>query len=173
MFAKMKNDSTYLDRNHYYLADRSGKKIDHTKLDFDAMTIRTFTYYVVQSPGPHNALGRVKFMFPNKHAIYLHDTPSKSLFDRSSRAFSHGCIRVQNPLKLAEILLDDEEKYSMDKIEEIIAEGELTNVSLKTPKKIMLAYLTVGINDDGVLTFHEDVYNRDLSLYMALIAAPK
>ncbi len=173
MFDKMKKDQTYLDRNHYYLADRSGNKIDHSQIDWEAMTIRTFNYYVVQEPGPHNALGRVKFMFPNKYAIYLHDTPSRSLFDRSSRAFSHGCIRVQDPLRLAEILLDDQENYSLEKIEEIIKEGELTNVSLKTPKKILLAYLTVGINSSGQLTYHEDVYSRDPDLYQALIAAPK
>ena len=112
-------------------------------------------------------------MFPNKYAIYLHDTPSRSLFDRSSRAFSHGCIRVQDPLRLAEILLDDQENYSLEKIEEIIKEGELTNVSLKTPKKILLAYLTVAINSSGELTYHEDVYSRDQALYQALNASAK
>lgn len=170
LFDRIKKDPSYLTRNHYYLADKTGKKIDHTKLDWENMTIRTFTYWVVQEPGPFNALGRVKFMFPNKYAIYLHDTPSKSLFSRSSRAFSHGCIRVQNPLDLAEILLDDNEKYSMEKIEEIIKDGKTTNISLKIPKKILLAYLTVGITDSGKLTWHEDIYNRDDQLYEALLA---
>ena len=172
MFSRIKKDPSYLTRNHYYLKDGAGNKIDHNELDWENMTIKTFSYWVVQEPGPFNALGRVKFMFPNKYAIYLHDTPSKALFSRSSRAFSHGCIRVQNPLDLAEILLDDDENYSMEKIEEIIKEGKTKNISLNTPKKILLAYLTVGVNSSGELTWHEDVYNRDDQLHEALLAEP-
>lgn len=170
LFARIKADPQYLATHHYYLADRTGKKIDYGSIDWENMTVSKFNYYVVQSPGPHNALGRVKFMFPNKYSIYLHDTPSRSLFTRSSRAFSHGCIRVQHPLKLAEILLDSDQ-FDQESIADIIAKGETTSVSLPEPKKILLAYLTVFPSLDGHIIFYDDVYNRDAAVFEALKAS--
>lgn len=163
MFTRMKNDPTYLQRNNYYLVDQSGTRVDETSIDWPNMTLSKFNYYVVQSPGPRNALGRVKFIFPNQFAIYLHDTPSKSLFSRASRAFSHGCIRVKDPLTFAEILLSDQDGYSMEDINGIIEDGETKTVFLKQSLKVVLVYLTVAANPEGELTYHPDIYERDKS----------
>ncbi len=123
-------------------------------------------YRVVQKPGPTNALGRVKFMFPNRHAIYLHDTPSRWLFARSSRKLSHGCVRVQDPLKLAELLLGDS-GWSRSKVDQVIANSRTRYVNLEQPLPVLLYYLTARANDTGAVYFRRDIYDRDEALRKA------
>jgi murein L,D-transpeptidase YcbB/YkuD len=128
-----------------------------------------FPYTVVQTPGDHNALGRVKFMFPNEHAVYLHDTPSKHLFDKADRAFSHGCIRVQNPMKLAEILLADSLNWNAQKLMDAVATNKTQTVMLKNRIDIMLMYWTAGIDPaSGAVKFYRDIYKRDKKVLEAL-----
>ncbi|NEX22844.1 L,D-transpeptidase family protein [Thiorhodococcus mannitoliphagus] len=120
-------------------------------------------YRVVQKPGPRNALGQVKFMFPNRHAVYLHDTPSRGLFGRSSRALSHGCVRVQNPVKLAELLLG-ESGWSSSRIQSTIKGARTRYVNLDDHLPVLLYYLTARANENGGVYFRKDIYGRDPAL---------
>ncbi|WP_242482142.1 L,D-transpeptidase family protein [Thiocystis violacea] len=120
-------------------------------------------YRVVQKPGPGNALGRVKFMFPNRHAVYLHDTSSRGLFSRSSRALSHGCVRVQNPYKLAELLLGDK-SWDRSKIERVVGNNQTRYVNLEEELPVLLYYLTARANQQGTVSFRRDIYGRDAAL---------
>lgn len=168
MFPRFSQDPSYLARNNYQLMSAGGKRVDPESLNWDTLTQRSFPYTLVQMPGENNALGRVKFMFPNQHAIYLHDTPHKSLFVKAQRAFSHGCIRVKDPLKLAELLLKDQASWDRSKINATVNSGKLTNISLKKPIDVFLMYWTVQPDAEGRLGFVPDIYGRDLALIAAL-----
>jgi murein L,D-transpeptidase YcbB/YkuD len=124
-------------------------------------------YRLVQQPGPRNALGQVKFMFPNGHAIYLHDTPSRHLFSRSSRSYSHGCVRVHEPLTLAEQLLA-KQNWDMAAIKRVVSSGRTRYVNLEEHLPVLLYYLTARADDQGRVGFRPDVYNRDARLLAAL-----
>jgi murein L,D-transpeptidase YcbB/YkuD len=116
---------------------------------------------VRQKPGPKNSLGLVKFLFPNSNNIYLHDSPSKSLFDRSSRAFSHGCIRVAKPAELAKMILEDDKNWTPEKIDKAMQAGEESWHTLKNKIPVYIGYFTAWVDDEDVIHFYEDVYNRD------------
>ena len=116
---------------------------------------------VRQKPGPRNSLGLVKFLFPNSHNIYLHDTPSKSLFDEPSRAFSHGCIRVSEPVKLAKFLLEDDPAWDDENIHKAIHADKEQSVTLKDPVPVFIAYFTAFVDRAGRINFRKDIYNRD------------
>ncbi|MGE3875726.1 MAG: L,D-transpeptidase family protein, partial [Parvibaculaceae bacterium] len=117
-----------------------------------------------------NALGKVKFMFPNRFNVYLHDTPAKSLFDRDLRIFSHGCMRVQNPLDLAALLLAGE-GWTRERIDATIAAGGQRIITLKTRIPVHVTYLTAWVNKDGAVNFRRDPYNRDAELAAVLTGA--
>lgn len=161
LFGKMKADPSFISKNNYSLLDGVGNTIDPLNLKWDSLTFKDFKFTVVQNPGPGNAMGVVKFMFPNEYSIYLHDTPSKSLFSKSARAFSNGCIRVKDPLILAQILLNDENRYNADKIREIVDSKITKTVFLKEPVTILLVYFTVDSDQWGNFVFYEDIYRRD------------
>lgn len=116
---------------------------------------------VRQKPGGKNSLGLIKFLFPNSNSIYLHDTPSKSLFSRRDRAFSHGCIRIEKPKELAEILLKDDPKWTSEKIDEAMNGGKEIWKTLKNPIPVYIGYFTAWVDTEGVLHFYKDVYQRD------------
>lgn len=142
---------------------------DQTEVDpwsVNWASLNRMPYQLRQDPGPSNALGRIKFMFPNKHAIYIHDTPSKNLFERDSRFFSHGCMRVQDPQALAEVLLG-EQGWTLDRIRAQIDSGERKVVNLKTKIPVHITYLTAWVNKDGTVHFRNDVYERDPQLAAA------
>jgi murein L,D-transpeptidase YcbB/YkuD len=124
---------------------------------------------VRQKPGPRNALGEVKFMFPNRHAIYLHDTPQKSLFNSDSRAYSHGCVRVQNPRDLATHILG----WSEQKVAATIASGNHTPVKMSKKLPVHLTYFTAWTDENGNLSYFQDIYKRDRYLAKALDAEKK
>ena len=124
-------------------------------------------YRIVQPAGPSNALGRVKFMFPNGHAIYLHDTPSRHLFSRSERAYSHGCIRVKDPLTLAQQVLN-KPNWDEGAINSVVSRGKTRYVHLDDHLPVLLYYLTAVADDQGRVGFRRDVYNRDKPLFAAL-----
>ena len=121
-----------------------------------------------QQPGPSNALGRIKVMFPNEHMVYLHDTPSKSLFDRSERTFSSGCIRVEKIEQLVELLLDNPQRCDRTAIDAAVNSLLTRNVSLPTPVPIYLVYWTVEVEADGAIHFKHDPYDQDPRLIEAL-----
>lgn len=134
------------------------KEIAQQDMDWDAIGPRRLPYRFRQDPGPRNALGRVKFMFPNRYDVYLHDTPARDLFSRDIRTFSHGCIRVENPLALAAHLLPD---LSGHEIERVIEAGKRRVFHLSKPIPVYLNYLTAWVNKDGAVNFRGDVYRRD------------
>ena len=164
---KIRKDPEYLEKKNMRVIDKSGKTVDATGIDWANTTRRNFPYMIRQDPGPNNALGRIKFMFPNKHAVYLHDTPHQSGFKHTERAFSSGCIRVEKPIELAEILLNDPEKWSRERIREVIDSGVTTTVKLEKQLPVFLLYWTVG-SDGGIFYFKPDVYSRDASVLAAL-----
>lgn len=123
---------------------------------------------LVQRPGPLNPLGRVKFMFPNPYAVYLHDTPSKGLFEKTVRTFSHGCIRIERPMELAQLVLRDKPGWDRAKILAEIEKGKETTVTLPEPIEVHIFYWTAWVDERGDLQFREDVYGRDAPLDGAL-----
>ncbi|CAN5417705.1 hypothetical protein BH11BAC3_BH11BAC3_41490 [soil metagenome] len=125
-----------------------------------------------QKPGPDNSLGLVKFLFPNSHNIYLHDTPAKSLFKENNRAFSHGCIRLAEPKKLAEYLLQNDTSWNEEKITEAMHSGVEKYVTLKRPVPVFIAYFTAWVDKRGKLNFRKDVYDRDRRLAQLILENP-
>ncbi len=167
---ELQKDAGYLKRNNMILL-KGGNPVDPTKVDWTDMDRKTIAAYaVVQRPGKGNALGNVKFMFPNGYNIYLHDTPSKHLFASESRAYSHGCVRVERPFALAWLLLSEQTEDPGTMIEETLATGKETNVPLERPIPINLVYLTSWVDEAGVLHFRDDVYKRDEILARAMRA---
>ncbi len=150
----------------------AGRPVDPHTVDWSSLNARSFPYVLRQRPGPNNALGRIKFMFPNKYQVYLHDTPSKHLFSKVRRAFSHGCIRVSRPLELAEILLaKNKGDWSRARLEALIATNKTKTVILEHPMPILIMYLTtMPKSEDGreSLQFRPDIYHRDGKVLKAL-----
>lgn len=149
---KIERNPAYLRKHHFRLVSRQPLEI-------------------VQDPGPWNALGRVKFTFPNDFDVYLHDTPSQQLFGESTRTFSHGCIRVENALDLAILLLNDR-KWDREKITRVIESRKTETVALKEPVPIFIVYRTVDLLPDGRVVFRPDVYQRDFAVLGALQRSP-
>ncbi len=161
---QLRRDPQYLAARNIDVLDRGGKAIEQTGIDWSSA--RSLQYQLVQRPGPTNALGRVKFMFPNEYFVYLHDTPSRALFEKESRAFSHGCIRVENPLDLAEVVLGD--KWPRERIDAMIGAGRTQTAILDKPIAVKLLYWTAEVDAAGRVSFFPDVYARDPALIAAL-----
>jgi len=164
----VQKDVSYLERKNMSVLDRSGKTVNPEGIDWPKYSAKNFPYVFRQEPGPNNALGLVKFIFPNEHFVFLHDTPSKSLFNRDARTFSSGCIRVENPFELAELLLADRPEWTGEKIAAVV-EGEKTQtVHLTEPIPVLLLYWTAFPGKAGICNFREDVYDRDPAVLDAL-----
>ncbi len=146
--------------------------IDPATIDWASLGPGNFPYRLRQSPGPRNALGRVKFMFPNRFNVYLHDTPERGLFARAERGFSSGCIRIEKPLELAEHLLAGLPEWDRARIDRVLASGRETVVTLPEPVPVHLLYLTAWADAGGTVHFRRDLYGRDGPLLSALVAAP-
>jgi murein L,D-transpeptidase YcbB/YkuD len=173
LLPKFRANPQYVVDKGYRLLDRQGRPVDPLSLDWSAYTAGNFPYRVVQMPGPANAMGQVKFMFPNRHAVYLHDTPSRALFSRSQRAFSAGCIRVKEPLELARLLLDDPGRWSAPQIQSVVDSGApRQNVQMQRDVDVMLMYWTVSPVDGERLRFSADIYGLDPVALQALAAPP-
>ncbi len=162
----------YLEEKDMDLLDFDGQLVDLDGMDWTNIGRGGFPYILRQRPGPTNALGRVKFMFPNSHFIFLHDTPSQSLFERSGRAFSSGCIRVERPFELAELLLNDAKRWNRAEIDTVVAGGQRTVARLKQAMPVYLLYWTAERGPTGEPHFYEDVYGRDAVLFEAMDAPP-
>jgi murein L,D-transpeptidase YcbB/YkuD len=124
---------------------------------------------VRQKPGPRNSLGLVKFIFPNSNNIYLHDTPSKNLFNEDERAFSHGCVRVAKPRDLAIRILRKQPEWTPDRIDAAMNAGVERFVPVKENLPVYIGYFTAFVDTDGELNFRKDIYARDARLYSMLI----
>ncbi|MFB2681994.1 L,D-transpeptidase family protein [Shewanella mangrovisoli] len=163
----LRKDPDYLQKKHFKVVEGSGTPVDASGIDWHSMTRKNFPYWFVQDPGEDNSLGLVKFIFPNQYSIYLHDTPAKSLFEQTDRAFSHGCIRVKDPLVLADKLLSANANWSSSTLSSKLAEGKTENLFLDEPLDILIMYWTVTLKD-GKIKFYNDVYKRDPVLIEAL-----
>jgi murein L,D-transpeptidase YcbB/YkuD len=128
--------------------------------------------HIRQKPGPNNSLGLVKFLFPNSHSIYLHDTPAKSLFNETNRAFSHGCIRIAEPKKLASYLLRNDSTWNDVTITAAMESGREKTVILKKTTPVFIAYFTSWVDKYGKINFRKDVYNRDSRLTELIMKNP-
>jgi murein L,D-transpeptidase YcbB/YkuD len=157
--------------SHIEITDSQGRRVNRGAVDFSQFNRRTFPFSMRQPPSRGNALGLVKFMFPNRHNIYLHDTPQKSLFSRSTRTFSHGCIRLNEPFEFAYTLLapqtNDPEGFFHSRLDT----GRETRVDLETPVPVHIVYRTAFTHTNGELNFREDVYGRDARIWRALADA--
>lgn len=154
--------------SHLIITDRNGRQINRGSVNFSAYNARNFPFSMRQPPSSTNALGLVKFMFPNKYNIYLHDTPSKSLFDRESRAFSHGCIRLQQPFEFAYALLAKQTSDPQGLFHSRLNGGKEQRVTLDEPVPVHLIYRTAITKVKGGLEYRRDVYGRDARIWGAL-----
>jgi L,D-transpeptidase YcbB len=143
-------------------------ELDPQTIDWTLVTERAFPYKLRQDPAASNALGQVKFMFPNEHSIYLHDTPAKGLFQKEKRSFSSGCVRVAQPQDLAALLLADQPAWDYARIGETFTSLEHKVVHLRQPMPVHLQYWTAWVDESGRVQFREDIYQRDRALLKAL-----
>jgi len=156
---------------HLEITDRRGRVVNRGSANFAGYTARNFPYAMRQPPGKSNALGLVKFMFPNRYNIYLHDTPAKNLFGREVRAYSHGCVRLADPFDFAYALLAAQEADPEGYFKSVLRTGRETRVNLETPVPVHLIYRTAFTTAKGGLEFRRDIYGRDAKVWRALSQA--
>jgi murein L,D-transpeptidase YcbB/YkuD len=161
----IKRNPGYLQRNNMEVVNTAGSPVSQSSVNWNA---RPFPYLIRQKPGADNALGLVKFMFPNPNNVYLHDTPAKQLFDREVRTFSHGCIRMQNPKAFAELLLKNKPAWNSDKIWEAMNQSKEQIVQLDKKIPVVITYFTLILDSKGRPQFQQDVYARDLEVLTLL-----
>ena len=164
---KMRKDPGYLDRNGFIVVDLKGEEIGSSAVDWYNISA-TPNFGIQQLAGGGNALGELKFLFPNAHDIYMHDTPTKNLFNDPVRAFSHGCVRVQNPREFAQVLLG----WNKDQVVKGLAITDTHSVQLPQKVPVYLTYFTAWADDTGKLQFYDDIYGRDTALMKALAYDP-
>lgn len=153
-------DHFYLKKKQLRVVGEDGATVNPDSVNWSHYSATNLPYRLQQRSGDKGALGRIKFLMPNRHTIYLHDTPGKELFDKSSRAFSSGCIRVQNPAELARLVLHDSLNWSSAKIQEVIAKGKTRTVIVRQQIPVFLLYLTTLPSGEEI-QFRDDIYNRD------------
>lgn len=171
---KLLKDPTYLSQKGMEVYDgwgQNSRMLNSEAVDWRALGSTAMSYRFVQPPGPTNALGGVKFMFPNAHSIYLHDTPDRGIFRKARRDFSSGCIRVQKPAALAAYLLRDKTEWTEAAIKSAMAQSKPQRVHLTTQVPVRLTYSTVWIEEGGDIHFRDDIYDRDASAWQMLLAA--
>jgi murein L,D-transpeptidase YcbB/YkuD len=160
LLPKIQADVGYLVRKAYDVVNRDGARLNPSSIDWASLNRKNFPFTLVQRPGPNNELGRIKFLFPNDYGVCMHDTPNKALFARDARAFSHGCVRLQDPIVFAKHVLGPE-GWTGEQIAAQLATGKTHAVALKEPLPIVLVYLTAEASDDGTVYFYRDIYSRD------------
>jgi len=167
----LKQDPMALTNRGLLLMNRRGQVLNTAGADFSRFSEGNFPFLIKQPPGSRNALGRVKFMFPNKNNIYLHDTPAKKLFGRDRRAYSHGCVRVHKPFELAYHLMGAQEADPKGAFQWLLSKRKERQVNLNTPVPVHLLYNTAFMADDGTIAYREDVYKRDRGVFEGLLDA--
>jgi murein L,D-transpeptidase YcbB/YkuD len=169
----VRKDKGYLAKKNMVVLDRGGKRINPDDIDWEEYTGSSFPYFIRQEPGPENSLGRVKFIFPNEHFVFLHDTPSQALFDKSERTFSSGCIRIENAPELALLLLGGQEGWDAARIDRVLAEGKTQTAYLEKPVPTLVLYWTAFSTPEGGCSFRRDIYGRDPAVLEALNDKPR
>jgi murein L,D-transpeptidase YcbB/YkuD len=171
----IRKEPNYLMKQHIRVFQGWGaeaNEIDPKSIDWYKVDAKNFRYTLRQDPGPWNALGRVKFMFPNRFNVYIHDTPSRELFNKSARMFSSGCIRIEKPIELAAYLLRDDPKWTSESILAAIDRQVEQTVQLREPIWVHLLYWTAWVSEDNITHFVRDIYGRDKLLDEALQEKP-
>ncbi|MFT6024023.1 MAG: murein L,D-transpeptidase YcbB/YkuD [Ascidiaceihabitans sp.] len=153
---------------HIEITDNKGRKVNRANVNFSQYTEKTFPFAMRQPPSKGNALGLVKFMFPNRHNIYLHDTPAKNLFGREVRAYSHGCVRLADPFDFAYALLAKQTSDPKGFFQSKLATGKEQRVNLKSPVPVHIIYRTAFTNAKGHTQYRRDIYGRDARIWNAL-----
>jgi len=165
----IKRDPGYLKRNNIRVIDSAGREVNPYSVDWSRYSGgRLPPFQLRQDPGDDNALGLVKIMFPNPYLVYLHDTPSKSLFDKDERVFSSGCIRVEKAFELAELVLNDPVRWNRAALDAAVATKKTQTVNLARPVPVLILYWTAQPRPDGQVIFRNDVYGRDPATLAAL-----
>jgi murein L,D-transpeptidase YcbB/YkuD len=160
----VRRDAGYLARNDMRVLTRGGAVVDPARIDWRNVSAASLPYRFRQEPGPANPLGDLKFLLPNRYDVYLHDTPARTLFERTSRALSHGCIRLERPMALALLLLRDRPEWDEDTLRSAIAQRSERRVPLTRGVPVSVRYRTAWIDADGVLAFGVDLYGHDARL---------
>jgi L,D-transpeptidase YcbB len=163
-------DPDAITRKGLKVLNADGRELDPHSIDWTQYKSGHIPYTLRQDPGPANALGRVKLMFPNPYLVYLHDTPAQAQFDRAERTFSSGCVRVEGVLELSERVLDDPEQWNQASIARVLEDGQTRNVSLSTKIPVLLAYWTAWVDPQGRTNFRRDIYGQDEQWAQALDA---
>lgn len=169
--AQAKNPE-HLNRLNIKVIASDGSIMDPSTIDWSNAKGSNFPYTLRQEPGANNALGEVKFIFPNSYNIYMHDTNHRELFVKTDRALSSGCIRLSQPREMAEYILAKDNNWSKEKIKEVLKSQQNYSVILKEPIMVHMQYWTVFVDENGILNFRKDIYNRDQKLINALNEKP-
>jgi len=162
LLPKLKRNANYLNSKNMEVV-QNGKVISSNSINWSRYS-KSVPFTIREKPGKNNSLGLVKFLFPNQFNIYMHDTPAKSLFDKKDRAFSHGCIRLSEPEKLANYVLRNDSTYSAEKINELMNKGEEKWVTINPTLPVYIVYFTAWVSHDGKVNFRKDIYGADAKL---------
>ncbi|MRR33343.1 peptidoglycan-binding protein, partial [bacterium] len=168
---EIRKNRAYLARNKirvYRGWGPSARRINPSSINWSRLTGKDLPFWLRQDPGPKNPLGAVKFLFPNEYDVYIHGTPFHELFERDSRGFSHGCIRIESPLELAEYLLHAPADWSSESLLAAIETGENLSIRLSDPIPVHILYFTAWVDETGTVNFRDDVYGHDEALARAL-----
>ena len=166
LLPKIKKNPGYLSQSHFRVFQgwKTSEEINPAGIDWATLSPSRFPYRLRHEPGPDNALGQVKFLFPNPYDVYLHDTPSQALFQKDTRTFSSGCIRLARPLDLAVYLLQGTSLGSMEALNAALSREKTQTVAIPTPIPVHIAYMTAWVDREGIIQFRPDIYNRDPAL---------
>jgi len=170
LLPKIQKNPNFLARQNFRVFDswdKDARELDPFTIDWASLSEDHFPFRLRQEPAARNALGRVKFMFPNDMSVYIHDTPSKGLFGKSSRPFSSGCVRVEDPLALVSLLVSRQD-WDQARLSEAVTSNQRQVIILDEPVPVYLVYLTAWVEEDGATHFREDIYGRDQALFSAL-----
>jgi murein L,D-transpeptidase YcbB/YkuD len=164
---KLRRDPAYFTQQGFEFVAQDGK-IVHSLSSAAIDAVQRGEWRVRQRPGPRNALGDIKFIFPNDQNIYLHHTPAPQLFSRVRRDFSHGCIRIESPVQLARFVLHDNPEWTETRIDEAMKAGKSRTIKLEHPIPVLIAYSTAVVKNGGKVYFYPDIYKQDARLELAL-----
>jgi len=169
---ELKKGPEYLQKKHMSILSADGTEVAYNSIDWSKVSVVNFPYIVRQKPGPDNALGKVKFMFPNQYHVYIHDTPSRGLFVQEERALSSGCIRAEKPFELAQLLLSSSSAWTAEKINTAMNRDTEQTVILPEPIQVVIVYFTAWSNYNNSANFRPDIYLRDDDVLNALKQKP-
>lgn len=167
-----RRDPSAVNRLGFQVLDKSGALVDPSTINWNEVSASNFPYRLRQAPGDQNALGQVKIMFPNRHNVYLHDTPTRGLFAQRQRAFSSGCLRTQDPITLSEWLLNETPEWTREKIDATLTLGRETRANLSEKVPVHILYFTAVSEPGGHINYLDDIYQRDAAVLAGLRATP-